>query len=339
VLDTVPVLDVGPFLRGAPAGAALPAAIAQACEQIGFFTIVGHGVDPELVARTLRLAREFFALPIQEKAAVRPARPGQPRGFRAIGDEGLAYTRAEAAAFDLKEVFQVGPAFDDSAYYRAPDALPHFIPNVYPARPEGMAAAVEAYYGAMERLATQLMEACALALGLPRAWFVPKIDRHISALRIIHYPPQPDAPAAGQLRAGAHSDYGTLTLLLSENVSAGLQVLNKRGDWVDVHAPPGSYVINVGDLLMRWTNDRWISTLHRVVNPPAERAAADRRLSLVFFHHPNYDAEVRCIESCLAPGESPKYPPVNAGPYRVAKYAQARGGGDAAAAADAAKAS
>ncbi len=323
--DTVPVIDVGPFLRKESAGDAVPAAIARACEDIGFFTIVGHGVDPVLADRILAAAREFFSRPLAEKLAVRPRAPGQPRGFRAMGDEGLAYTRAGAAAFDMKEVFQVGPSYDDSPYYRATDALPHFMPNVWPERPAEFRPAVETYYAAMERLAATLMEACALALSLPAAWFAPRIDRHISALRILHYPPQPDAPAPDQLRAGAHSDYGTLTILLSENVSAGLQVLNRRGDWVDVHAPPGSYVINVGDLLMRWTNDRWVSTLHRVVNPPRDRAGADRRLSLVFFHHPNYDAEVRCIESCLRPGEAPKYPPVNAGPYRVEKYTQARG--------------
>lgn len=325
MLDTVPVIDIEPFLRGAPEGDAVPAQIARACEDIGFFTIVGHGVDPALADGIVGAARAFFARPLEEKLAVRPEQPGQPRGFRAAGDEGLAYTRTGAAAFDLKEVFQIGPGYDDSSYYRAPDALPHFSPNIWPDRPAGFRSAVETYYAAMEGLAAKLMEACALALGLPAGWFTPKIDRHISALRILHYPPQSETPAPGQLRAGAHSDYGTLTILLSENVAAGLQVLNRKGDWVDVHAPPGSYVINVGDLLMRWTNDRWVSTLHRVVNPPRERAPADRRISLVFFHHPNYDAEVRCIESCLRPRESPKYPPVYAGPYRVHKYAQARG--------------
>lgn len=325
MLENVPVIDVGPFLRNEPGGRAVPTAIARACEDIGFFTIVGHGVEPALAERIVGTARQFFARPLAEKLAVRPERPGAPRGFRAVGDEGLAYTRTGSAAFDLKEVFQVGPPYDDSPYYHAPDALPHFMPNVWPDRPADFRPAVETYYGAMERLASKLMEACALALGLPADWFASRIDRHISALRILHYPAQAEAPAPGQLRAGAHSDYGTLTILLSENVSAGLQVLNKKGDWVDVHAPPGSYVINVGDLLMRWTNDRWVSTLHRVVNPPRERAAADRRISLVFFHHPNYDAEVRCIESCLRPGEAPRYPPVLAGPYRVQKYAQARG--------------
>jgi isopenicillin N synthase-like dioxygenase len=322
---SVPVIDIGPFLRGETAGRAVPAAIARACEDIGFFTIVGHGVDPALSGGIVAAARAFFARPLEEKLAVRPAQPGQPRGFRAVGDEGLAYTRPGEAAFDLKEVFQVGPPYDDSPYYRTPDALPHFMPNVWPEEPVGFRPAVETYYAGMERLAGRLMEACALALGLPADWFAPKIDRHISALRILHYPAQAKPPAPGQLRAGAHSDYGTLTILLSENVSAGLQVLDKSGAWIDVHAPAGSYVINVGDLLMRWTNDRWVSTLHRVVNPPPARAADDRRLSLVFFHHPNYDAEVRCIESCLRPGEAPKYPPVLAGPYRVEKYAQARG--------------
>lgn len=321
---SVPVIDVGPFLRQEADHAAIPRAIAEACEHIGFFSIVGHGVDATLIARTVALAAEFFARPLAEKRRVQPAAAGQPRGFRAMGDEGLAYTRAGAAAFDLKEVYQIGPAFDESPYYRTADALPHFMPNVWPADMPAFAPTFTGYYDAMQALAIQLMRACALALDLPERWFDSKIDRHISALRVLHYPAQSGAPEAGQLRAGAHSDYGTLTILLSQNVSGGLQVMSKQGDWIDVHAPAGSFVINVGDLLMRWTNDRWISTLHRVLNPPPDRIN-DGRLSLAFFHHPNYDTEVRCIESCLRPGETPKYPPVCAGPYRVQKYAQARG--------------
>jgi isopenicillin N synthase-like dioxygenase len=183
---------------------------------------------------------------------------------------------------------------------------------------------VQRYYVAMEQLAGKLMEIFALALELPRDWFASRIDRHISALRILSYPEQTAEPIPGQLRAGAHSDYGTLTILYSENVAAGLQVHNKRGVWVDVQAPAGSFVINIGDLMMRWTNDRWISTLHRVINPPRERAGADRRLSIAFFHHPNYDADVRCIETCLRLGEQPMYAPVNAGPYRLEKYTATR---------------
>ncbi len=324
--DTVPVIDVGPFLRGEGGRDAVPRAIADACEHIGFFSIVGHGVDAALIDRTVALAAEFFARPLDQKRRVQPAKPGQPRGFRAIGDEGLAYTRSGAAAFDLKEVFQIGPDYDDSPYYHAPDALPHFMPNVWPSDMPAFASTFTAYYAAMQALAIQLMRASALALALPERWFDAKIDRHISALRVLHYPAQANAnaPEPGQLRAGAHSDYGTLTILLSQNVSSGLQVMSKRDEWIDVHAPPGSFVINVGDLLMRWTNDHWVSTLHRVLNPSAEQADAGR-ISLAFFHHPNYDTEVRCIESCLRPGEAPKYPPVCAGPYRVQKYAQARG--------------
>lgn len=322
--DTVPVIDVAPFLRRASGCDAVPRAIAQACEQIGFFSIVGHGVDAALIGRTVALARAFFARPIEQKHRVQPAIAGQPRGFRAMGDEGLAYTRAGAAAFDLKEVFQIGPAYDDSPYFRTADALPHFMPNVWPADMPEFAQAFTAYYDAMQALSIELMRACALALDLPEHWFDAKIDRHISALRVLHYPAQSGAAQSGQLRAGAHSDYGTLTILLSQNVAGGLQVMGKAGDWLDVHAPPGSFVINVGDLLMRWTNDRWVSTLHRVLNPPPAHAS-DSRISLAFFHHPNYDAEVRCIESCLRPGAAPKYPPVLAGPYRVQKYAQARG--------------
>ena len=128
------------------------------------------------------------------------------------------------------------------------------------------------------------------------------------------------------MRAGAHTDYGTFTILNGENVPGGLQVRAKSGDksgdqsgeWIDVETDPGSFVVNIGDLLMRWTNDRWISNTHRVVNPPATVAARAKRLSIAFFHQPNYDALIECI----APPGQAKYPPVVSGEYRDHKYRQ-----------------
>ncbi len=138
-------------------------------------------------------------------------------------------------------------------------------------------------------------------------------------MRINHYPAQAAAPVAGQLRAGAHTDYGLLTILNSENASGGLQVQTRAGDWIDVETEPDTFVVNIGDLLMRWTNDRWVSNTHRVVNPPAEEAARPR-LSIAFFHHPNYDTRIEC----LAPEGQAKYPPVGSGEYRELKYRQTR---------------
>lgn len=164
-----------------------------------------------------------------------------------------------------------------------------------------------------------MMSLCAIALGLDEHFFAQKIDRHISAMRINHYPAQEGTPLEGQLRAGAHTDYGTLTILNGENTAGGLQVLTRDGTWIDVETAPDTFVVNIGDLLMRWTNDRWVSNSHRVVNPPGTKSD-EARLSIAFFHHPNYDALIECV----APEGEAKYPPVLSGAYRELKYRQTR---------------
>jgi isopenicillin N synthase-like dioxygenase len=323
--EAVPVIDIGPFLAGDPAGRkSVPKAVARACEDIGFFTIVGHGIDPDLIQAATGAARQFFDLPPAEKQLARSTDAALSRGYRGIGNEGLAGTRADETPPDLKEVFHLGPPdFPHDDYHTATAARAHFVDDVWPEAPAAFRPAVTAYYKATEKLGADLMRIFALALDLPEQFFADKIDRHISALRIINYPEQPRAPLPGQLRAGAHSDYGTLTILLGENQPGGLQVRTRAGQWMDVHIPPQSFVINIGDLMMRWTNDRWVSTLHRVVNPPEPVAAKARRQSLVFFHHPNYDAEVACIPTCADAANPARYPPVKAGPYRSDKYVQA----------------
>jgi isopenicillin N synthase-like dioxygenase len=151
------------------------------------------------------------------------------------------------------------------------------------------------------------------------------IDRSTSALRIIDYPHLDrsalDRAAATQLRAGAHTDYGTLTLLMQDDAPGGLEVLDPRTDtWTPVPARPGAFVVNLGDLMARWTNDRWRSTLHRVVVPPRSASGSTRRQSIAFFHNANYHATVECLPSCLQPGQVPRYPPVVAGPHLMTKF-------------------
>lgn len=323
--EAVPVIDIAPSRSGAAGHAAVARRIAEACETIGFFTIVGHGIDAATIDALRAAAGAFFAAPAAVKVAAGPPAPHVPRGYRAIGDEGLAAGDGDATPPDLKEVFHLGPIdYPADSYHLAPAARPHFIVNVWPAAPTTFRPTATAYYRAMEGLAGELMALFAKALDVPAEAFARRIDRHISALRIINYPPLAAAPRPGQLRAGAHSDYGTLTILLSENRPGGLQVRTRAGAWIDVLTPADAFVINIGDLMMRWTNDRWVSNQHRVVNPSEDAGAAAQRLSIVFFHHPNYDAEIACIESCASPGNPAKYPPVLAGPYRLDKYTRTR---------------
>jgi isopenicillin N synthase-like dioxygenase len=142
-------------------------------------------------------------------------------------------------------------------------------------------------------------------------------------MRALNYPQQTAAPRAGQLRAGAHTDYGSLTILLSEPGSGGLEIYTPEGEWLAVPCVPGAFIINIGDLLARWTNDRWVSTLHRVVCPPPGERGSNRRQSIAFFHQPNWDAEISCLPSCLAPGAKAKYATVTSGVHLREKFRRA----------------
>jgi isopenicillin N synthase-like dioxygenase len=291
----------------------------SACSEIGFFTLGGHGVADAIIADLRLAAHAFFALPLAEKLRASHPVPGTNRGYHAAGREALATAMDHAAPPDLKEFFHVGPVdVTSDSYYTNDLGGRYFLPNVWPRFPADFARAATAYYRAMSRLVIFLMRLAALALGLEEMFFDRKIDRSIGTMRLNYYPAQPEPPRRGQLRAGAHTDYGGFTILSGEDVPGGLQVRTRPGDWIDVRTEPDKLVVNIGDLLMRWTNDRWLSTLHRVVNPPSGAGANRARLSVAFFNHPNYDALIECI---APPGEA-RHAPVLSGEYRDLKYAK-----------------
>jgi isopenicillin N synthase-like dioxygenase len=178
-----------------------------------------------------------------------------------------------------------------------------------------------AYYRRLEDLGVLLRRIFATALDLPEDWFEDKWQRHTSLLSLVHYPAQEGTPAPGQLRAGAHADYGSFTMLQKDPGEASLQVLRKDGEWVDVVPPAGTFVINIGDQLAQWTNDRWVSTKHRVINPTGE-AARRRRLSMAFFCQPDYDAAVAPL---TRPDEEPRYAPTTAGEILLSKFRKSTG--------------
>ncbi|WP_424140064.1 isopenicillin N synthase family dioxygenase [Roseomonas chloroacetimidivorans] len=321
-MSDIPVIDLSEALTGDPAARLRTGReMDRTCREIGFFTITGHGVAPDVMDNLRNTANAFFALPLEEKLrAVHPVK-GTPRGYIALGVEALSHGNAIETPPDLKEYYHFGrERWPDEPYYTCAEGQRYFRINLWPERPTGFAEAAAAYYAAMENLTVEMMRLAALGLGIPEHFFDDKIDRHITAMRLNHYPEQHASPAPGQLRAGAHTDYGLLTILNGENVPGGLQAQTRDGRWLDVETDPRSFVVNIGDLLMRWTNDRWVSNVHRVVNPPDSEAARSRRLSIAFFHHPNYDASIECI---APPGEA-KYPPVLSGAYRDEKYRQTR---------------
>lgn len=272
--------------------------VRRACEETGFMIATGHGVDAALVDRMDAVSRAFFDLPRDEKLRVRgdgELAPDRPI-YRPVKSESLGATAGAKRQGDLKESLDYGPTLPGAGW---------------PERPAELEQTYRSYLAAMNELGGRLRRACAQALGHEPDYFEPLFDDRASSLRVVNYPELDASPEEGQLRAGEHRDYGFLTILRSENVAGGLEVQTPDGDWIAVEAPPGSFVVNLGDMLAEWTGGRWVSTLHRVAVPPAE-AGATRRQSLVFFHNPREDAYVDALAS-------------TAGDYILAKAAQAFG--------------
>ncbi|WP_373636708.1 isopenicillin N synthase family dioxygenase [Yoonia sp. BS5-3] len=289
------------------ARAGLALRLDEICRSIGFLVLRGHGVDPQVIDDVWQAVGEFFAQDPDAKGQVAPPYQGYPYGYLGPNAEALARSRGEDTPPDLKESFNGGPlSVPAQASAEALDFC--YKPTLWPDLP-GFRPAWEAYYAAMEDLAERIMRAFAAALQLPDDFFAPMIGHPISALRALHYPATLGAPEVGQQRAGAHSDYGSLTILLPQPGRPGLQV-QQGSAWVDVPAPQDAFVINIGDLMARWTADRWVSTLHRVVAQPGQKA----RFSLAYFHQPDWDANIAPLDGSTA------YPPVRSGPYLMGKF-------------------
>jgi len=317
---TVPIIDISSFTESEEGRQAVSNAIGDACETIGFFAITGHGVPAPVDRQCWNSVRSFFDQPLADRKSVALPYRGYPYGYAPMEWETLASSRGEVSRPDLKETYSMGPPTHPADRSADPNEAFVYSANLWPDKPHGFKTALETYYRAMENLATRLMTMFAIALDLPSAFFDDKIDRHISALRVLNYPNQNAPPEPGQLRAGAHSDYGSLTILRQEQAPGGLEVLTRDGNWTPVPAIEGAYVVNIGDLMARWTNDRWISTLHRVVNPPPDAKGSTRRQSIAFFHQPNWDADIACLSSCMDPGNGAKYQPIGSGAYLMSKF-------------------
>lgn len=304
-MTAIPVIDIAPLMAGR--AEAVAAEIGAACRGPGFFYVRGHGVPAAMLSGVFAEARRLFEAPPAVRSAVALGPHTGNRGYVPLGGEALDPTRPA----DLKQAFNVGlelapddPELLAGAMFRAP--------NLWPDLP-GFREAVLAYFDAVWGVGRALHRAFAVDLGLAPDFFEDKLDRPMATLRLLHYPARPETVAPGQMGAGAHTDYGAVTLLLTDE-AGGLEVRTRAGDWIAAPHVPGAFVCNIGDCLMRWTNDVYVSTPHRVVNP-----AGRARQSVAFFLDPNPDAEIACLPGCLAPGAAPHHPPIRADAYLLSR--------------------
>ena len=240
-----------------------------------------------------------------------------------LASRNLGKTMGADVPPDLRESFFFGPIDDHRAHYAdMAEATESYAPNVLPEAPPHFTPTMIALYRSFERLSEDLLRVFACALELPELWFADKIDRHFSIMSTHHYPPLTEQPRPGQLRTGAHTDFGAMTILAMTDAAGGLEVLMPNGTWSSVVARPDELVVNLGDMMARWTNGRWASTVHRVVNPPVINLAESRRQSIGYFMHPNDDAPIACIPTCRAGDKPLLFPETTAGRHIRMKIAQ-----------------
>jgi isopenicillin N synthase-like dioxygenase len=320
--NAIPTIDVSPLRGGSDASKRdVARRIDAACVDTGFFIVAGHGIAQSLIETTRQRAIDFFALPVEEKMKVQRPPAKISRGYNWLGDRSVAYSMGEVAPPDIQEAFAFGPERTaDLASRVDPTSAQMYAPNIWPERPHDFRETMLAYYAAMQGLASDVLRAMAMALDVDETYIAQKFDRQASVTRVIRYPAVTQKPLAGQLRAGQHTDYGAMTFVRGDDTTGGLQVKRRNGSWIDVHIPPDAFCCNIGDLLMRWSNDRWVSTLHRVAVPPPDAVPTDR-ISLVFFQYPNPDAVIRCFESCA--GAAEKYPPITVAEHYLGKLMKA----------------
>jgi isopenicillin N synthase-like dioxygenase len=324
----VPTVDICPYVGAGSARDRRRVAreIDDAGRTVGFVQIVGHGIAAEVTDGLADAMDGFFDLPLETKNSYRTP-PEINRGYAPPNSESLSLTlglEATDGMNDFFEAFNIGvPAGDHPDLGLPPE---FYAQNVWPAGLDGFAEAVSRYFTEAGRVARTLTTIFAAALGLPPGFFAGYTDHSLDVLRMNNYAlPPGTGPVGGELTGmGEHTDFGIVTVLWADQV-AGLQVLDAAGGWHDVCPSDGALLVNLGDLMARWTNERWLSTLHRV-RPPIVDGTIRRRRSAAFFHDGNVDATISTVPSCLADGEAARYQPITIADHLQAKLAGSRAG-------------
>jgi len=320
----IPSIDLGAFLAGTrQEQKAIATNVDEICKRIGFLIVENHGVPNNVIDDAWRTVRAFFDLPAEEKLKSKSADPNCPRGYFPMAAEALARSLGVDTPPDVKESFGIGPLRAPRSEIAADDLEFHYGENLWPALPADLRRALTRYFEAMTVAGSQVLRLFSAALELPHDYFERYHTHPMCALRCINYPASDGPMLPGQKGAGEHSDYGSITMLKSDPDVPGLEIRLPSGRWARAPLVDDAFIVNIGDMMARWTNDRWVSTLHRVIQPETTASGARRRQSMAFFHNTSFDAEIECIPTCLGPGEEPKYGPVLAGRYLVERFTSA----------------
>ena len=304
--EEVPVLDLTPLNEG-KALHDLASQLKQACETTGFFYVSNHGVPHAVIDNVFNATRRYFALPFEERMKTRIDERFR-RGFMPQG-----INQHPGYAPDLKESYEyaLDLPLDD------PDVIaerPLYGPNRWPREHPWLRQAAEAYFDETMALGKRLLRVFATSLGLEQAFFLQYCQKPMVQTRLFHYPPQPPITDERAFGVAPHSDYGMITLLTQDPIG-GLELKKRDGEWIGAPYIDGTFVVNLGDLFKVWTNDLYVSNLHRVVNRTGRE-----RYSIPTFFNLDYDAPVACLPACQSPEHPPKYPPIKSGDYLVGRF-------------------
>lgn len=310
--NALPIVDIAGLLSDNPnQWQRVASDIRAACLDKGFMYVVGHGISRELQEAVIKQSAAFFGLPEETKLNVDMKLSSCNRGYEAL----RAQTLEAGTPPDLKESYYIGrhlapdhPAVVEGKFNHGPNQWPEELPDFQ--------VVMERYYDELEALGARLMRGIALSLNLETSYFDEFCTDPQCGLRLVHYPPQPESADPVEKGCGAHTDWGGITMLLQDSVG-GLQVWDDGLGWIHAIPLEGAYIVNLGDMIARWTNDEYQSTRHRVVN-----ATGKERYSVPFFYSGNPDYEVSCLRVCLKPGESPKYPSTTVSGHMREMYAK-----------------
>ena len=313
VARSIPVID----LRGND----VPRQMHKACRETGFFYVANHGVPPALIDAQFECARSFFALPQEQKLALHMKKSASTAGYEPIGGQILDSqdAAAEKAPPDLKESFYIAMELPD-AHPWAKKRIRGFGHNQWPGALSGFRKQMLAYQAAVRGLGDRVLAMLALSLELAEDFFAPYYDMPGTTLRLLRYPPHPRAALANQLGAGAHTDWGGITLLVQDGLG-GLEVRNVENQWIQATPVPGTFVVNLGDLMQRWTNGLYRSNMHRVKN----NSGTQDRYSIPFFYSPRPDSRIECLPTCTDAQHPPQFAPCTAAEHTYEMFQRSYG--------------